>query len=44
MEKQSEISKDDQKRAEDEMQKLTDKYINLIDEIYKDKEKEVLEV
>jgi ribosome recycling factor len=37
MEKQSEISKDDQKRAEEEMQKLTDKYINLIDEIYKDK-------
>lgn len=44
LEKQSEISKDDQKRAEDEMQKLTDRYISFIDDIYKEKEKEILEV
>jgi len=44
LEKQSEISKDDLKRAEDEMQKLTDKYISMIDDIYKDKEIEILEV
>jgi ribosome recycling factor len=44
LEKQSEISKDDLKRAEDEMQKLTDKYISMIDDIYKDKEVEILEV
>jgi ribosome recycling factor len=42
LEKQSEISKDDLKRAEDEMQKLTDKYISMIDDIYK--EVEILEV
>ena len=44
LEKQSEITKDDLKRAEDEMQKLTDRYINIVDDIYKEKEKEVLEV
>jgi ribosome recycling factor len=44
LEKQSEISKDDLKRAEDEMQKLTDRYISIIDDIYKDKEIEILEV
>lgn len=44
LQKQGEISEDDQKRAEEEMQKLTDRYIDLIDGIYKDKEKEILEV
>ena len=44
LEKQSEITKDDLKRAEEEMQKLTDRYISMIDDIYKEKEKEVLEV
>ena len=44
LEKQSEITKDDLKRAEDEMQKLTDRYISMIDDIYKEKEKEILEV
>jgi ribosome recycling factor len=44
MEKNSELSKDDLKRAEDEAQKLTDKYTKLIDDVYKDKEKEILEV
>ncbi|NLJ57372.1 MAG: ribosome recycling factor [Tissierellia bacterium] len=44
LEKSSELTKDEQKRAEDEMQKLTDKYIDLIDTIYKDKEDEILEV
>ncbi|MDD4779552.1 MAG: ribosome recycling factor [Tissierellia bacterium] len=43
-EKASELTKDDLKKAEEEMQKLTDKYIKLIDEILKDKEKEILEV
>jgi ribosome recycling factor len=43
-EKNSELSKDDLKKAEDEMQKLTDKYIKLIDDVYKEKEKEILEV
>lgn len=44
MEKSSELTKDDLKKAEDETQKLTDKYIKVIDDIYKDKEKEILEV
>lgn len=44
LEKQSEISKDDLKRAEEEMQKLTDRYISFVDDIYKEKEKEILEV
>lgn len=43
-EKASELTKDDLKKAEEEAQKLTDKYIKLIDDIYKDKEKEILEV
>ena len=44
LQKQSEISEDDQKRAEEEMQKLTDRYIVITDDIFKDKEKEILEV
>jgi ribosome recycling factor len=38
------ISEDDLKRGEDELQKLTDHYIEQINEICKRKEKEVLEV
>ena len=44
MEKSSKMTEDDQKRAEEEMQKLTDKYIKLTDDIYKEKEKDILEV
>jgi ribosome recycling factor len=44
LEKSSELTKDDHKKAEEEMQKLTDKYIKLVDDIYKEKEKEILEV
>ena len=44
MEKNSEITKDELKKAEDDAQKLTDKYTKLIDDLYKDKEKEILEV
>lgn len=44
MEKSSELTKDDLKKAEEDAQKLTDKYTKLIDDIYKDKEKEILEV
>jgi ribosome recycling factor len=38
------ISEDDLKRGEDELQKLTDHYIDQINEVCKRKEKEVLEV
>jgi ribosome recycling factor len=44
MEKGSEISEDDLKRGEDDIQKLTDKYVKDINEILEAKEKEILEV
>lgn len=44
LEKSSEITKDDHKKAEEDMQKLTDKYIKYVEDIYKEKEKEILEV
>lgn len=43
-EKEHEISQDDLKRAEDEVQKFTDKYVHEIDELLKRKEAEVMEV
>lgn len=42
--KASEITEDDLKNAEDDIQKMTDKHIKLIDDITAKKEKEVLEV
>lgn len=44
MEKEEHFSEDDRKRAENEVQKLTDKYIKLIDELLEHKEKEIMEV
>ncbi len=41
--KDGDISEDDAYKAQDSVQKVTDEYINRIDEIYKDKEKEILE-
>ena len=38
------ISEDELKHGEEEIQKLTDKYIADIDEMGKNKEKEILEV
>lgn len=43
-EKASEISEDEKRRAETEVQKLTDKYIEKIDALLKHKEAEVMEV
>lgn len=42
--KASEITEDDLKIAEDDIQKLTDKYIKVIDDITAKKEKEIMEV
>ena len=42
--KDSEISEDDAKRAEAEIQKLTDKYIADVDVVFKKKEDEVMEI
>lgn len=44
MEKSGEITEDDLKSSEDEVQKLTNKYIEVVDELLKNKEKEMLEV
>ncbi|RKY05420.1 ribosome recycling factor [Candidatus Poribacteria bacterium] len=44
MEREKQISEDDKYRYQDEIQKLTDKYIEQIDELLKAKEKELLEV
>ncbi len=43
MKKDGEISEDDAFKAQDQVQKITDEQIKLIDECYKDKEKEILE-
>lgn len=44
MQKSGELTEDDQKQAEDDVQKLTDKYIKIVDELITTKEKEMLEV
>ena len=44
MKKNSEITEDDQRDAEEDMQKLTDKAIKDVDEIFAKKEKEIMEV
>ncbi len=44
MEKKHEISEDDFKRAQEEVQKLTDKCIKDVDKILENKEQEVMEV
>lgn len=41
--KDGEISEDDAFKAQDQIQKITDEYIKKVDEIYKEKEKEILE-
>jgi len=43
-EKNSEISKDDKHKNEEIVQKITDNYINNIDKILENKEKEILEI
>lgn len=44
LEKDSEISEDDLKIAEADIQKLTDKYVSIIDEVLVKKEKELLSI
>ena len=43
MKKDAEISEDDAFKAQDQVQKITDEQIKLIDECYQEKEKEILE-
>jgi ribosome recycling factor len=44
LEKKSEITEDDLRSYSDDVQKLTDSYIAKIDDVAKDKEKEIMEV
>jgi ribosome recycling factor len=44
LEKKSEVSKDEAKRSEDQLQKLTDKYIGQVEDLQKAKEAELMEV
>jgi ribosome recycling factor len=44
MKKNSEITEDDQKKAEDKLQKITDEYVKKIDEICAAKTAEILEI
>jgi ribosome recycling factor len=44
LEKKHEISEDENKRAQDQVQKLTDKYIEMIDDLSQAKEAELMEV
>lgn len=44
LQKDSEISEDDAKRAEDECQKLTDKHVAGVEDAFKKKESEVMEI
>jgi len=43
MKKEGEISEDDAFKGQDQVQKITDEHIKLIDECYREKEKEILE-
>lgn len=43
MKKEGDISEDDAFKAQEEIQKITDDYISKIDDLYKEKEKEILE-
>jgi ribosome recycling factor len=43
LKKDGDISEDDAFKAQDQVQKITDKHIKLIDDVCKEKEKEILE-
>ena len=44
LEKNKEISEDDSKKGQEDMQKLVDKYVKLVDTTKAGKEKEIMEV
>lgn len=44
MKKAGELTEDDQKKLEEEIQKLTDKFVKKVDEVCADKNKEIMEV
>ena len=44
LEKEKEISEDEQRRAEEQVQKLTDKYIAIVESTYQEKETDLLSI
>ena len=42
--KAKEMSEDDERKAGDQIQKLTDKYVASMDNVVKDKESEIMEI
>jgi ribosome recycling factor len=44
LKREGEISEDDEKRAEEEVQKLTDGFIDKINDVLHHKEQEILEI
>jgi ribosome recycling factor len=44
LEKEKEISEDESKKAQDEIQKITDDHISKVDELFKAKEADILKV
>ena len=44
MEKDKELTEDERKQAESEMQKITDRFIEEIDEVTRSKEDELMEI
>lgn len=44
LEKESEISEDEERRGQDEIQKLTDKYVKEVDAVLEEKEKDLMSV
>ena len=41
--KDGDVSEEDDFKAQDEIQKITDSYIKQVDDVYKEKEKEIIE-
>ncbi len=44
LEKEKEITEDDQKRSEKDVQQLTDEFVSLIDSVVQNKEQEIMEI
>jgi ribosome recycling factor len=44
LQKEKEITEDDERRAQDEVQKITDKYVAEVDKLLEAKEKDLMEI
>lgn len=42
--KEKEITEDEERQAQDDIQKITDKYVAMVDEVLKEKEKDLMEI